>query len=380
MSGGGSAELDRIVDMMRARILDLIRGPWGLTHGYQDGHDWVCCNPLRGDRRPGSFRIVLSGPLQGMVTDFSGEAIPGTGRQSVSPLTWHTHLCHQGDSGAAVSWAKDWLGLSGRDPAALRLSHTALQRFDDRPIQGDEAVAKRRKAAKAIYLKAGPILNTPGEAYFAARGIDLSRLAWPVSALHFEPRLYCAELGPWDNDSAHVPGIVMPINAMGGEMVGIHRIWIAEQDGRWVKRPGLKKAKKALGAYAGGVVRLWNGTRVLERTGEVVYGRDLARAGGGLRVHVAEGPETALSVVMALPDERIHCAVSLSNLAGLAYPDTVAEVVLWREADPAGSPAATKFERAVANMLRQGKRVLIADVASIAPGVKDANDLIRGTR
>jgi hypothetical protein len=374
-----TAELDRIADMMRARIFDLVRGPWGLSHGYQDGHDWVCCNPLRADHKPGSFRISLSGPLQGLVIDFAGEAFPGAGRQSVSPLSFHLALCHPGDRRGGINWIKDWLGLSGKDPVALQATHQAVQQYTSRPDQSAEAVARRRKMAKAIFLKAGSIVGSPGEAYLAGRGIHLDRLGYPVNALRFEPHLYCSELGTWDNPEAHVPGIVMPINAMNGDLVGIHRIWIAEvEPGQWIKHPGIRKAKKALAPYAGGVIRLWNGLRVDETTGEIRYGQDFRLAKGPLRVHVAEGPETALSVAMGCPEERVHCAVSVSNLAGLAYPDKVTDIVLWRDADPPGSAAAIKFQRAVNNMVRQGKRVYVADVSTVAPGAKDANDVLNG--
>lgn len=366
-----TAALDRIADRMRARIGEMI-GVWGLRGGYRDGHDWVCLNPTRADRRPGSFRIALSGPLQGLVTDFAGEAFPGAGRQSVSPLSFHIRLMHNGDKRAGVEWAKDWLGLSGRDPAALQVTHRALRDFDERPVQDMETVERRRKFAKRIYLSARPLTpDCPAWLYLAGRGLDPGRLGFPVSALRFEPRLYCSALGPVTDDAAFLPGVVMPITGMKGEYLGTHRIWIEEVGGRWVKSPRLKEAKKALAPYAGGVIRLWNGTRVIERTGEVVYGRDFARADGPLRVHLTEGPEDGLAVALACSEERVHVAVSVNNMGGLAYPDKVAEVVLWRQADPPGSQGAASFGRACANFHAQGKIVRVADVAAVVPGVKD---------
>ena len=360
-----SRELDHIADLMRARIGELVR-VWGLGGGYRDGHDWVCCNPLRGDRTAGSFRIALTGALQGLVVDFAGEAFPGAGRQSVSPLSYHIALMHHGDKKVGIQWCKDWLGLSGRDPEALRVSHRAMQSFDDRPIQDEEAVAKRRRLAQRCYLAGVLIQDTPGWEYFKGRGLDLGKLPGPINAMRFNPKCYCGEV------KKELPAIVMAINSMKGEFFGVHRIWIDQRrDGKWGKHPGLKNPKKAFGAYAGGVIRLWNGQRVLPRTGEVVYGRDFASEKGPMRVHITEGPEDGVAVALACPDERVHCAVSVSNWHGLAYPDKVEEVVLWKQADTEGSPAAKAFHKVLVNQHAQDKKVMIADVASVMPGVKD---------
>ncbi len=362
-------ETERIVDMMRGRIRELVR-VWRLGDGYCDGHDWVCLNPLRGDRHPGSFRVALSGPFQGMVTDFCGEAYPGAGRQSVSPLNWHIQLMHQGNARDGIQWVKDWLGLTGRDPAALKVSHRALQDFDGRPVQDNEQLKNRRKLAQSVYLKGVPILGTPGWEYFKGRGLDLELLPGPIGALRFNPACFCGEL------RRELPAIVMPIVAQDGAFLGVHRIWIDRRpDGRWVKHPGLKKAKKAFGAYAGGVIRLWNGQRVLERTGEIVYGRDFASEKGPMRVHMCEGPEDGVGIALACPDERVHVAVSVSNWSGIAYPDKVETVVLWRDGDAAGSGGDKGFQRVLANQHAQGKTVLVADIASVMPGVKDPTEV-----
>lgn len=359
-------ELDRIVDMLRARIVELVRGIWDLRDGHQEGNDWVCRNPLRADHSARSFRIALRGPLQGLVKDFAG-GFGRSGKETMSPLTFHAELCHGGDIGPAIKWAKAWLGLDGTDVASLRITRQAVEAYQARPIQNEEQVAARRRLAQAVYLEGQPILGTPGWHYFKDRGLDLSRLGGPWGALRFNPGCYCGEL------KRKLPAVVMPINAMDGGFLGVHRIWIDQtRDGRWVKYPALgKNAKKAFGAYAGGVIRLWNGQRVLARTGEVVYGRDFASEKGPLRIHMTEGPEDAVAVALACPDERVHCAVSVSNWQGIAYPDKVTEVVLWRQADPPSSPAAKSFFKVLQNQYAQGKTVKIADIASVMPGVKD---------
>ena len=359
-----SSELDRIAEMMRARIGELVHGVWGLAPGWREGHDWVSRNPLRSDDAAKSFRVTLTGPLQGLVKDFAG-GFGKSGKESMSPLTFHAELMHHGEMGPAVQWAKAWLGLDGSNPDSLRLTHRAKADYDARPVQDEEQVAKRRKLAQSVFLKGVPLRGTPGWEYFKARGLDLAKLPSPCNALRFNAACYCGEV------RRELPAVVMAINAMDGAFYGVHRIWIDEIKGRWIKHPGLKSPKKAFGAYAGGVIRLWSGTRVLERTGEVVYGRDFAAEKGPMRVHLTEGVEDGLAVALACSEERIHVAVSLSNMGGLAYPAKVDEVVLWKQADAIDSAAARAFDKVLRNQHAQGKRVMIADVASVIPGVKD---------
>lgn len=68
-------QLERLADILRARIEDLIHGVWRLG-GHRDGANFICPNPLRNDRHAGSFAIGIGGKYQGMVSDFAGEAIP----------------------------------------------------------------------------------------------------------------------------------------------------------------------------------------------------------------------------------------------------------------------------------------------------------------
>lgn len=376
---GNSIDLDHLGEIMRARIEDLIHGVWHLQ-GHRDGNNFCCPNPLRGDRKAGSFVIALRGPYQGMVTDFAGEAIPGTGKQSASPLSFHIALMHGGSKEDGIAWAADWAGLSGRDPAALTRSKAAIQAFDQRPSDSPEEVEKKRKRAKSIYLRdTTPWAGSPVEAYYQGRGLDLRTLPFVPNGPKFKAKCFCGELGKPGNDpDAYVPAIILPFVAMDGTFLAVHRTYLQrDETGKWVKHRGISKAKKSYGAYAGGVIHLWSGTRVLPRTGEVVYGQPLSRAADPVRVHVTEGPEDGWAVALAYPDERVDVAGSLSNLGGLAYPDKVRELVLWRQADPAGSPAEKAFNKAVANLLAQGKRVMIADASSVMPGAKDAADVMQ---
>lgn len=380
---GDGIDLDRLADLFRARIADLISSVWRLS-GHRNGNNFVCPNPLRADRHAGSFVIGLAGKYQGMVTDFSGEVIPGTGKMSISALAFHIALKHGGAKAEGINWAKDWAGFTGRDPASLQDTRAALDRFDNRPQESDEEIKKKRGRAQHIYLdKVTPWPNTPVEYYYRARGIDLARLPFLAIAPRFKEKCFCGELGKPGNDpEAYLPAIILPYVGMDGGFLAVHRTWLERtEDGRWIKARCLKKPKKSYGSYAGGVIHLWNGTRALARTGELAYGQPLARAKAPIRVHLTEGPEDGWSVAVAFPDERVDAAGSVYNMPAIAYPEKVEEIVIWKQADPPGSPADRKFHEAVKNFKAQNKRVMVADVASVFPGVKDANDVLnRGNR
>ncbi|MBC7906907.1 MAG: toprim domain-containing protein [Rhodospirillaceae bacterium] len=377
---GDSINLDRLADVFRARIGEIVYGVWRLQ-GFRDGNDFVCPNPLRADRSSGSFRIGLQGKYQGMVTDFAGEAVPGSGKQSVSALSFHIALMHGDNKGAAIAWGKDWAGLTGKAPDSLRRSHEALSKFDDRAQENAEDIKKKRTRAHRIYIdKTAPWMGSPAEDYYRGRGIDLTRLPFMAGAPKFKERCFCGELGkPGTDDGAYLPAIILPYNAMDGSFWAVHRTYLERTtDGRWIKHSGLKKAKTSYAPYAGGVIPLWAGTRALKRTGEVAYGQSMGKAEGPIRVHLTEGPEDGWSVALAYPHERVNVAGSVSNMGGLAYPEKVTEVVIWKQADPPGSPADRAFRQAVLNLKNQGKKVMVADVTTVMPGVKDANDVLKG--
>ena len=61
------------VNRMALDALPTLVARW-LPDGHRIGREWVCRNPRREDRRPGSFRVVLNGPKKGLWKDFaSGE-------------------------------------------------------------------------------------------------------------------------------------------------------------------------------------------------------------------------------------------------------------------------------------------------------------------
>ena len=315
-----------------------------LPAGKREGAEWRA-GSVAGE--PGrSLAVHLAGARAGVWADFaSGE----TG----DALDLVAAVLYRGDKRAALAWARRWLGLqAGAAPAAQRRAPAP-----EAAGQPDAEAERKRRAALRIFLTARPSLaSTPAGAYLAARGIDLAELGRQPRSLRFAPELRNEESGrPW-------PALVAAVTDGAGVHVATHRTWLAQDAaGIWRKAP-LREPKMSLGRLAGGCIRLWRGAS----------GRPLAQAPAGETVAIAEGIETALSVVIACPELRVLSAVSLANMARIELPPAVGTVILCRDNDGDKKAAARGLERAVEHFLKDGRVVKIA----VPPCGKDFNDTL----
>lgn len=330
--------------MLAAQIGHL--APELLPAGRRDGRHWRC-GSLAGE--PGqSLAINLIGSKAGIWHDFhTGEA--GDALDLVAGVLF------RGDRRAAMAWARRWLGLS--EAGAVPAPKPRLPSPITAEAEAAEEAARRRRAL-ALFLRARPIAGTPAEAYLAARGISIEALPHLPRALRFDPECYCSEAG------ARLPAMVAAIVTAEGKHLGTHRTWLARgDDGVWRKAP-LRDPKKTLGGYRGGFIPLSRGAS----------GRPLRRAPRGETVAIAEGIETALSVAVACPELRVLAAVSLPNMARLALPETVSEVILCADRDTGNAGAEGLIEAAARHFAAEGRRVRIA----FPPIGKDFNDTLKG--
>ncbi len=250
-----------------------------------------------------------------------------------------------GDNGKLLVYC--FAGCAGADVlAALRARGLLAGHSDWRP---DPREIERRKAeteaddrrridqARRCWAEAGPISGTLAERYLRARGITCDL----PPTLRFHPTC-------WHRDTAKkMPAMVAAVS-IGRKVVGVHRTYLAEPG---VKAFG-KKSKFMLGPCSGGATRL---------------------SGGPGELLVAEGIETTLSLLSALPDAspRVWAALSTSGMAGLILPPDPGELVIAPDGEDAGRKAADKLaDRACA----AGWRVRIMR----CPDGSDWNDLGRG--
>lgn len=174
-----------------------------------------------------------------------------------------------------------------------------------------EAVAMaeaRRKAdqAERLWHEAQPIADTVAERYLRARGITC---ALPET-LRFHPEC-------WHGPTAKpYPAMVAAVQGAGSPAV--HRTWL-RPDGSG--KAAVEPSKAMLGATAGAAVRL---------------------SGGPSRLVVAEGIETALSLLCGLLDApaTVWAALSTSGLRGLRLPAQPGRLTIACDGDAPGRAAA----------------------------------------
>ena len=211
------------------------------------------------------------------------------------------------------------------------------QRTEQQRLEREANERRRIEMARRCWVETGPIAGTLAERYLRARGITCDL----PPTLRFHPTC-------WHRDTAKkMPAMVAAVS-IGRKVVGVHRTYLAEPG---VKAFG-KKSKFMLGPCSGGATRL---------------------SGGPGALLVAEGIETALSLLSALPDAspRVWAALSTSGMAGLILPPDPGELVIAPDGDDEGRKAASRLaDRACA----AGWRVRIM----CCPDGSDWNDLGRG--
>jgi hypothetical protein len=316
-----------IADLLNAQIVSLCEQL--LPAGRRDGQEWRV-GSIAGE--PGqSLGVHLSGARRGVWRDFAG---PPDHQGDALDLVAQVRF--GGNKSEALRWARAWLGLSEHNPAGF--GSVPAQR-PERPEHAERDREGKRQKAVNMWLSGQPIEGTPVEAYLAARGIELAALGRVPRALRFIPNAWCQEAeGP-------LPAMVAAITRRGHH-VATHRTYLAEERGTWAKAP-LRKAKKVLGAYAGGVISLVRGPSA----------KPLAQAPDDDQVAIAEGIEDALTVALHEPTLRCLACISLSNMAAVELPEHLTDLVLVFDRDGENPQARAARERAVRGFLEQGRSV-----------------------
>lgn len=337
-------EIDEIVRMLAGRAQDLAQDL--LPAGRRDGQYWKV-GSVHGEAGR-SMSVRLSGARAGKWADYASD-------EYGDALDLVAAVLYGGDLGRALEWACSWLGFSSASAPAFVRSPAPRPR-DDR--QHAAETAKLRAIALKIWLAGRPSLaGTPAAAYLLGRGIDLARLGRQPRALRYHPGLYSRET------DSYWPGLVAAVTDDAGMHVATHRTWLAERDGAWGKAP-LIDAKKSIGPFMGGSIRLWRGAS----------GKPLGQAPDGEAVAIGEGIETSLSVVIACPELRVLCAVSLANMANLVLPAAVTTVILCADNDSGNDKAAAALKRAAARYQGEGREVRMAMPATAGA---DWNDVLQ---
>lgn len=210
--------------------------------------------------------------------------------------------------------------------------------FAKRTAEAKVQAGRRADAARNVWNETQPINDTPAEVYLRGRGISC-----PLpNRLRFHPQCWHGPSG------ARFPALVALVE--GGEGFAVHRTFL-RPDGSG--KAGLAGGDKLmLGATAGGAVRL---------------------SGGASRLAVAEGIESALSLLCGLlaGPAQVWAALSTSGLRSLRLPEQIGQLVIAGDGDQPGREAV----HALANRADAlGWRVSLIDPGDGA----DFNDILTG--
>jgi putative DNA primase/helicase len=315
-------DLDAVVAGLRATAASWV--PSHLRNGKRMGDELRLAN-IRGDkpRKRGSCVIALEGERAGDWIDFDDN-------QGGGPLSTLEHAT----------------GLTGRAliEYAAELAGSAPVNGTSHPIA--ETLTKEQRAENAareielILGRAVPLGGTMGETYLAGRGLQ----APDTPDLLFHP-----DLTYWDKRTGY-PALIAIVRDAAGEQIAIHRTYLAPDGSGKAEVP---KPRMMLGSVAGGVVRLG----------------DIGQHGV---VGLAEGIETALSVMQACPALPVWAALSSGNLEQVVLPPEVTRVVLLADHDGEGV-GLKAAQRASGRFNAEGRRVWIGHPPDAG---EDFNDLL----
>jgi hypothetical protein len=275
------------------------------------GRWWRCGCPVHGSR--GSTLALRDGERRLIVKCFAG--------------------CDPRDVLAELR-RRGLIGAGGERPDAPSCAPEEM-RVPVESRTNDEA--HRIASARRIWNAAREARGTPVAAYLAGRNIAIT----PPPSLRYAPALRRP-------DSAGGPAMVARIDSIDGELIGVHRTWLARDSaGQWRRRD-----RAMLGRAGGGAVRLAPAADVLM---------------------VGEGVETCLSAMQAT-NMPAWASLSTSGMVGLILPQVVRTVIILADNDCSGA-GERAARTAAARWLSETRRVRLAMPPD--PGT-DFNDVLMG--
>lgn len=350
-------EIPEIVHLLSSKM-DYLVVALGLQGRYEN-NDFVAYNPTRNDTHLGSFRICVKGAKCGTWKEFAG----GTDGGDALELINYCLFGNSQNKAEAIKWAKVFLGIDNSlKPGELkRIKQEARDHKIQAAKENEDKREKSRKFAERIFFSAEQnIAGTPVEEYLLNRGIDLRELGKQPKSLRYAPKCW------FSLEEPEVPAMIACINAPDGSFMAVHRTFLQNEKGVWVKRK-----KRVLGECAGGVIRLWRGDT----------GASISRLEAGTvketensgTLIISEGIENGLSVAVACPEYRVWASVSSSNMANVTIPKCIDTVIIAADNDEPDSAADRGIIKAAEQFERQGCTVKLA----YSPAGKDFNDLLK---
>jgi len=287
-------------------------------HGKVVGGNYIALNPRRNDESLGSFCLNLQ---KGFWVDYA------TGDRGGDPVSYFAYInaLSQFEAGKILSTSTR-TNITNRIPTMFKVPKKTTQ--------------AQSPYYQQIWREALPANGTLVEDYLRGRGFNLTT----PKAIRFHPSLSHA---PSKQFFPCMLGAILkwPEQAL----IGIHRTYL---DPITAKKASVDINKMMLGKAAGGAVRLSPLSELLI---------------------VAEGIESALSVLQAQPNATVWAALSASGIRNLCLPDRaiVKTIIIAADHDSTGIKAAIQAAELWASA---GRTVKIA----LPPKDSDFNDVLMG--
>lgn len=347
--------------------------------GRISGKYWITKNPVRADKRAGSFWVLISGPATGAWRDEAG--IRGVDDGDVVKLVQYCKRLP--DLKETRQECLKWLGLAdvgGRPISPAEIARRDAERAASIAVQEKaEAVtrAKNAKGAFGMWLKAQELTPTsfPGclvDIYLKGRAIDLvagmivKKRPLPGCIRFFPAHDYHTA----DGELIELPCIPVLMSGPDGKPRGLHRTWM-QPDGSGkaiLPEPKVNKPRKIWPAgWQGSVMRIAKGAG--NHSPE-----EAARRGLSAPLIVTEGLEDALACALAMPDRRVWAAGTLGNIGLVPVLPCVSSITVCADNDWGKGQAEAALDTAIAALRKHGKPVYVAR----SPRGKDMNDLLKG--
>jgi phage/plasmid primase-like uncharacterized protein len=192
---------------------------------------------------------------------------------------------------------------------------------------GDEKAHKRERA-RQIYASSQRIEGTLAEKYLReSRGIKGNL----PDVLRFHPKLK-----HWVSGECH-PALVVATKNQSGEVMGIQAIFLDKRTG---KKISTGEGKLSLGTI---------------QEGSLLHeGKDQTR------IAIAEGLETALSILEAQPDWSVAVTFGVTNLGKCRYLKNYKEVLICADNDGVNSATQKSVEKTIQALAKDGLNVYVA--------------------
>lgn|GEM_PF-2731710 len=321
-------------------------------------------------------RVVLSKSTRGELEGLCPFHKEKTASFTVSDAKQFYHCFGCGAHGSVIDFAMEVYGLTlGEAMTHLSEEHGLVgleespemiarreQRAKDREAQQAREAAEKRKRALDLFKdsRVANLMATPVKPYLEGRGLNWDVVARHLHALGFLSRHKYYE----PKKDSKLSGTFWPVIVTGMQIYdpetdrspiqAIHRTYLEVlEPGRVIKAP-VMKTKKVLAPGTGSAMRF-------------------APAGPVLRL--AEGIETALSILQAQPGVPVWAAGSLDRMSSVILPPVVERIELWTDNDMKDLKG---LERMLARALDFYGASGVAVFENRAPEGKDWNDVLVG--